>query len=284
LSRAAFLDFAQGADLIILCWGKDNTDLALADMINRWSETIFVDGSEPGGNKRFDQETMAKILAGDQTVRGAIDYSLLKKCRAYFRREKPYVEGVTPLPFGIERRYLDFYQPNQVKDIDFFCIFGQIEFPPLRGQAQQALIKFCQTHHLKCVTEVTAGFSANSDKSAGRADFYKLLARSKIGISIGGGGFDTARFWEILANNCLLLTERIELYGPSSTDLAYERIWQFSNLAEFESQLARLTEYLANVYEPGTLGPEYEQIIQAHSTKARVMLILKQCQNLGLIT
>ncbi|MEK7091931.1 MAG: hypothetical protein AAB900_03000 [Patescibacteria group bacterium] len=274
LERTEFVDFARKADLIFLCWGKDNTNLSLAVEINRFDKTIYVDGSEPGGNRRYDQVIQAKILAGDKEIRGAIDRELLAKCSLYFRREQPHPEGIIPLPFGIERRYLSAYDLDQQKDIDFFCIFGQNEFPPLRAEVQQSLQKFCQAHNLKCVTEPTSGFSLSGDKSAGRAEFYQLLARSKVGISVGGGGFDTARFWEILANNCLLLTETLAIYEPGSSELAYQRIWQFKDLTEFEQQLEKMANYLQNEYPKAMLDLEHQEILAKHSTRARVEMIL----------
>lgn len=274
LERTAFIDFAKAADLIFLCWGKDNTNLSLAIEIDCFDKTIYIDGSEPGGNRRYDQAIQAKILAGDKATRGAIDRELLAKCPLYFRRERPYVEGIKPLPFGIERRYLTAYRPGQEKDIDFFCIFGQTEFPPLRAEVQQSLQKFCQAHNLKCVTEPTSGFSLSGDKSAGRDEFYQLLARSKVGISVGGGGFDTARFWEILANNCLLLTESIAIYKPGSKELKYQRIRPFKDLIEFEQQLEKMADYLQTEHPKASLNSEYQEILVQHSTKARVETIL----------
>lgn len=275
LSRKEFIDFAKKTDLIIFCWGKDNTDLELAETVGCWQRTVYVDGSEPGGNNRYDPLVQRKILSGDMSVRGAVDRTLLEKCLLYFRREKPYVDGIIPLPFGIERRYLKYFNPTQPKDIDFFCVFGQTEFPPLRRDVQGALIEFCRQNNFTCVTKTTAGFSVGGDKTAGRAEFYKQLSRSKVGISVGGGGFDTARFWEILANNCILLTEKIDIYQPGSKKLNYERIWKFNDLADFKYQLARISKFLREGYNEKNLAEEYKKIISEHSSKARILEIIE---------
>jgi len=284
LNRAEFITFAKEADLIFFCWGKYNLNSDLVNEINLWDKVIYIDGSEPGGNKRFDSIVQQKILAGDEDTRGAINNELLQKCSLYFRREKPYVDGVIPLPFGIERRYLDIYNPTVEKDIDFVCIFGQAEFPPLRAEVKNVLSEFCQAHNLKCVTETTKGFLLSDDKTAGRTEFYQLLARAKVGISTGGGGFDTARFWEILGNNCLLLTETIDIYEPTSKALTYDRIYQFSNLLDFDQQLKKLAEILQHSYPPANLESEYNEILAKHSTKARVLTILEACRNKNLIS
>lgn len=279
LSREEFTTFAKEADLIIFCWGKDNIDLELAENVGCWHKTVYIDGSEPGHNNRYDPLVQEKILSGSMSVRGVIDRALLQKCSLYFRREKPYVDGIIPLPFGIERRYLKDFNLAQLKDIDFFCVFGQVEFPPLRRNVQEALIKFCHQHNFTCVTKTTTGFLVGDDKAAGRAEFYTQLSRSKVGISVGGGGFDTARFWEILANNCLLMTEKIDVYEPDSPRLRYDRIWQFSNLFDFEEQLNKMGDFLRKEYKQENLTPEYQKIISEHSSKARVLEIIEAFNN-----
>jgi anaerobic ribonucleoside-triphosphate reductase len=110
-----------------------------------------------------------------------------------------------------------------------------------------------------------------------------LLARAKVGISVGGGGFDTARFWEILANNCLLLTESIDIYQSDSKELNYKRVYQFKNLYDFKNQLEKVAGLLRNGYDQLSLMPEYLKILEEHSAKHRVETILEQAREKKLI-
>lgn len=273
LPEDQFINFARKADLIFIIWGKDGTDVSLAQKINCWEKTIYIDGSEVGRNRRYDFSVQRKILEGTYRQNGRVDKELLKRCAGYFRREKPYLEGIKPLPFGIETRYLAHYQESKDKDIDFLCVFGQEEYPLLRYHARQLTEKFCAKHGFICSTTKTK----NSD------EFYKLLARSKVGISVGGGGYDTFRFWEILANNCLLLTEAVDVFQPDSARLNYQRIYPFGNVFDFQFQIEEIGRYLRQSYDPKLLNDEYQLILSEHNTMARVGEILQFAQLEGLI-
>lgn len=264
LKEEKFIEFAKQADLIFLMWGKDGVNRQLMEKIGRWDKVIFIDGSELGRDRRFDAKIQRKVLEGKYKSIGMINAEMLGKCAFYFRREKPYIKGIIPLLFGIESRYLSRYQTNRKKDIDFFCVFGQEKYPIMRKHVKEILIDFCQRNGFSCQVEQT-----DNEK------FYELLARSKVGVSVGGGGFDTARFWEILANNCLLLTEKIDIFLPDSLELDYSRIWQFNNLFDFRFQLEKIAGFLKSGYQQKDLEKEYNKILTKHSSQARVIKVLK---------
>jgi hypothetical protein len=273
LPRQEFLEYGIKADLIFLMWAKEGTDYALAQKIGRWPKTVYIDGSEVGKNRRYDFTIQKDILDLRYPANGAIDRTMLKQCPLYFRRERPYPQPIIPLPFGIESIYLSGYNERTDKDIDFFCIFGQDEYPLMRRYAREMLEKFCVENSFVCRTERTRS----------REEFYQLLARSKVGISIGGGGFDSYRFWEILANNCLLITEQIDIYDRNSTELDFPRIKQFHNLFDFKYLLAETGEYLKKEYKQEGLEEDYRRLVQQHSSRARVMTILNAAEKAGII-
>ena len=266
LERRSFKELARAADFIFLIWGKANTDFQLAEEIGEWRKTVFIDGSEVGGNMRYDHSLQKEMLTGEYRGEGAINSLMLSRCLGYCRREKPYVRGVMSLPFGIDSEYYRFYasQPRTVKPIDFACVFGQEEYPLMRRYAKQLLVRFCDAN----------GFTYHIGPTADRHQLYELFARSKVGISIGGGGSDTTRFWQILGNNCLLLSESVDIFPKNSTRLKYRRILEFSNLYDFVEQLEVLGHHLRWGYDPDDLTEEYEEILRAHSSEARVMELL----------
>lgn len=273
-----FIEYANTADIIILCWGKGTTNLALADKINKWYKTVFVDGSELGKNNRFNKEITDKVLSGSYEGIGAIDANILSKAKLYFRREKPYIKGITAFPFGIETRYCEYYKKEIKRDIDFTCIFGQDEYPIMRRQAREYLEVFCKKNSFIYKTNKTKGFNFDDNsKKAGRNDFYDILSRTKVGISIGGGGYDTARFWEILANGAMLLTEKIDIYDNPKEKLGYNRIIEFTNLDDFKIKLEEIAKLIRGGYENDEL--EYEKILNEHSTKARVKEMIETFKN-----
>ncbi len=269
LDRKSFLDFARTADFIFLSWGKDDTDFALANKINLWGKTIFIDGSELGKNRRYDKDVLKSVSEGEWLDNGKINEEMLKRCLLYFRREKPYVEGVIPLPYGIESRYHKNYSLEANKDVDFVCIFGQEDFPPLRRDVREYLEEYCLRNGFKCITK----------KTKTQDEFYELLARAKVGVSVGGGGYDTARFWEILGNNCLLMTEAIDIFTNPEQALPYKRIIEFSDLEGFKTKLAEVGDMLRTSYAESELGGEYETILRDHSAVARVKTIISSAES-----
>jgi hypothetical protein len=264
LPRDGFVRFARGADLVLFCWGKDGLDIEMAEAIARWEKTVYVDGSEPGHNRRLDYAVQREILAGTHRGQGAINTAMLGRCPLYFRREKPYLPGIIPLPFGIERRYCTAYRPGLEKPIDFFCVFGQDRYSTFRRHARGVLQEFCAAE----------GYSYITSRIDNRL-FYQLLAGSKVGVSIGGSGYDTGRFWEVLGNNCLLITETIDIFEPDAAELAYSRVYECGNLYDFASCLRRVGAFLRGPYRELDLLPEYSAIMARHSSEARVLTILE---------
>lgn len=273
LIKNQFVDYARVADLIFLIWDKAGTDTDLAKEINCLGKTIYIDGSELGKNRRYDFTIQKDIIDGVYSGCGGINQEMLKKCAAYFKREKPYSTGIEPLPFGIETRYLQSYQEGLKKDIDFLCIFGQDEYPLMRRYVRSMVEEYCRRNKLVCVTS----------KTKNPEEFYALLARSKVGVSVGGGGFDTLRFWEMLGNNCLLLTENIDIFRLGSADLDYKRIWQFGNLFDFQTQLEKVGQHLFSEYNELALKKEYELILKEHGSSARVKKVIEFAKSQGII-
>lgn len=273
VERNEFIEFAKSADLIFVLWGKDSTDFKLAEEIDLWSKTIFIDGSEVGKNRRFDELIQKQIILGVYEAQGKVDSEMLKKAALYFRREQPYVSGIVSLPFGIESKYTKYYSKDVKKDLDFICIFGQDEYPLLRREVSSALENFC----------IKNNFTYSVKKTKSSDEFYKLLARSKVGVSVGGGGFDTFRFWEILGNNCLLLTEKIGIYEDNSERLKYKNIFEFTDLESFNKELAKIGEFLRSSYKQEDFEEEYQKIINEHSSEARFLEIIEKAREKGII-
>ena len=58
---------------------------------------------------------------------------------------------------------------------------------------------------------------ATADEQAGelsRQDYFQLLGRSRMGLSIRGAGFDTIRYWEIVASKRVLVSEEPYIHIP----------------------------------------------------------------------
>ena len=45
-------------------------------------------------------------------------------------------------------------------------------------------------------------------------EYFSLLRRSRAALSLRGAGFDTLRYWEIVASQTLLISEQPDIYIP----------------------------------------------------------------------
>ena len=284
MTRENLFSFAKEADLIILTHGKYVIDYDFVEKINGWEKTVFVDGSEIGKNKWRDLTLQLEVIRGTYEGPGALNKKMQKLCRAYFRREKPYTDGMIPFPLGVESRYHTYYSSNQKKDLDFVCMFGQEEFPLTRKYAGELVEKFCKKNGFTCHTKKTYQLPLIKKGPYSQEKYLKLWARAKVGISTGAAGYDSRRFWEILGNNCLVIAERFDLYEPDSDAMNYKRIFQYNNLYDFEYQLKKAGEFLRNGYNQKDLDAEYQEILKRHSTKARAMTIITEARKIGLLT
>ena len=282
MSRGELLSFAKRADLIILGYGKYGVDHAFVEEVGGWHKTVFVDGSEIGKDRWRDLTVQLGIIRGTHEGRGAPDKKMQKLCRAYFRREKPYTDGMIPFPLGIESRYAKHYTSIKEKDIDFVCMFGQEEFPLTRKYAGELVEKFCTKNGFSYHTKKTHKYPIGRGPLS-QDKYLKILARAKVGIATGAAGYDSRRFWEMLGNNCIVIAERFDLYHPDSDAMNYKRIYEYNNLYDFEYQLEKVGEFLRNGYNQKDLDAEYEEILKRHSTKARVMTIINEAKRIGIL-
>jgi hypothetical protein len=283
IDESRFFPFAKEADLIIASFLKNYTNFDLLSSLGRWDNVALIDGTEWGKDRRFDftiQKQTLDTFLGESRVPD----SLLNMCGLYLRREKPYVGGIVPFPYGIESRFQTYAKENPKKDIDFFCVWGQDTHPLMRRYASELLVNFCEENGFTYRVEKTRGFDFSLERVAGRDEYYELLSRSKVGISTGGGGFDATRFWEILGNNCLLMTERIDIYHPDSMVLDFERIYQFNNVYDFWYQLGRVGKFLKDEYDQEKLDNEYQKILKHHSGKARALELVEHARQKRMIS
>lgn len=260
-------DFLNKADLIILAIsGRSSREDLIPEGV--WHKVVVVDGREAGKTKMFAENFQAGILARED---------LLDKVKLYFKREGPYEGKVKALPFGILSEYQR-WQPEIKKDLDFTCVFGQEVCPPERKQIREMVEKFCTENNLQCFTKSTRSFFFGPYSKFARKRFWKILARSKIGISIRGAGMDTVRFWEILGNNCGLLTDNIGVFENPKQELNYSRIIEFGepkDLGNFKLKLKEVKELLDKNPEFFNEQEEFEKILVKHDSKSRVLSILK---------
>jgi hypothetical protein len=110
--------------------------------------------------------------------------------------------------------------------------------------------------------------------------YYQQIRDSRRCISVPGGGFDTLRFWEILAQGALLVSKRVGIEMPHA--LAEGRHYlAFDTFAELRHVLE------SSFADPGSADrirqSGHEFAMHHHTTRARALYVLKTLANLGLL-
>ena len=74
------------------------------------------------------------------------------------------------------------------------------------------------------------------------------------------------------------MTEKIEIFPDGSNELDFSRIYQFSNVYDFKSQLEKVAHFLREEYDHADLSAEYQEILQKHSSKARALKVIHEAK------
>jgi hypothetical protein len=96
-------------------------------------------------------------------------------------------------------------------------------------------------------------------------EYADRLRRSSVGINIFGYGFDTVRFWELPANGCLLLSERLPIHIPQPFTHGENAIF-WDDLPELDRLL---DHYLAEPEEAQRIAAAGHAHLRAHHTGSR---------------
>ncbi len=111
----------------------------------------------------------------------------------------------------------------------------------------------------------------------GHDEYYGELRRSKISVSIRGGGFDTLRFWEIPACKALLISERPDISIPHCFE--HERHAVFCK-EELSDLMELVRYYLSHEEERDRIASQgYEHLMKYHTCERRADYLLDICKN-----
>jgi hypothetical protein len=107
-------------------------------------------------------------------------------------------------------------------------------------------------------------------------EYYSLLGRSKIALSIRGGGFDTLRYWETVACGALLLSEQPDIRIPDNFEHRRHAIFCRPDLSDLVS-LARY--YRDHEHERKSIAAEgYAHLLKHHTCERRAEHFLDVCR------
>ncbi len=125
---------------------------------------------------------------------------------------------------------------------------------------------------------LTGGIYTPSD-TTGRVspdEYYREVMRSRIAVSIRGGGFDTCRFWEIPACRTLLLSEKPDIDIPEGFEHERHAVFCQNNLSDLTALVRYYLEHdeqRERITEQG-----YQHLLRHHTCERRAEYFLDLCK------
>lgn len=102
-------------------------------------------------------------------------------------------------------------------------------------------------------------------------EYSRALLESRIGLCFFGLGFDTVRYWELPAHECLLVAERPPIRIPHNFRDGQTAVF-FDDLAELEDKLRYYLANLGKAQEIATAG--HAHFMRYHTSTARAQQFL----------
>ncbi len=108
------------------------------------------------------------------------------------------------------------------------------------------------------------------------AEYCRLMARSKVGFSIRGAGFDTMRYWEIVASKTLLISERPSILIPNNFVHGQHAVFCRPDLSDL---LDLVRAYARDDIARRTIAEEgYRHLLRFHTCEQRARQFLDICK------
>jgi len=189
--------------------------------------------------------------------REALPFLGLEAACGYFKREMlacfDYGPRVAPFPFA--------YPDHRVlQDLS----------GPRPRQLFYAGQRWCGLRELY-VGRIEAILGERYDRTYDQEGYVRAMRQSLMGFSAFGGGFDTVRYWELPANGCMLLSERLPIRVPYDFKDG-ETAVLFEDLPELEE---KVRYYAAHREEAAAIAQAgHEHLRKRHTGSARARQVL----------
>jgi len=203
--------------------------------------------------------------------------------KLYIKREMDGLTGVgnrpdnvEPLIFAAEDRH--FTKPNashrnlwQNKTDDLVCIMSVCEKRPWRASIMDSLKDAFARDETVFVGEYREGEPLKSVDTGDRhfSGYFKKLLNAKISVDAYGCGNarQTGRFWESLANGCLVMYQPIEPYVWSNVYIDEEDFVIYNDNDEL---IEKAKYYLSNPEEARKIADRgFTKLLKYHTTQQR---------------
>jgi len=201
------------------------------------------------------------------------------KYKLYIKREligKPVKENVESLIFAAEDRHFTKRNAShrniwQNKTDDLVCIMSACEKRPWRYGIMNSLKEEFASNETVFVGEYREGQTLDSVDTGERhfGGYFKKLLNAKISVDAYGCGEarQTGRFWESLANGCLVMYQPINPYVWSNTFIDEEDFIVYNNLDELKDKAKYYLDHSEEARKIADRG--FTKLLNHHTTEQR---------------
>jgi hypothetical protein len=201
------------------------------------------------------------------------------KYKLYIKREligKPIKKNVESLIFAAEDRHFTKRNAShrniwQNKTDDLVCIMSACEKRPWRYGIMNSLKEEFASNETVFVGEYREGQTLDSVDTGERhfGGYFKKLLNAKISVDAYGCGEarQTGRFWESLANGCLVMYQPINPYVWSNTFIDEEDFIVYNNLDELKDKAKYYLDHSEEARKIADRG--FTKLLNHHTTEQR---------------
>tara|TARA_Y100000310_G_C20588848_1_gene766893 strand:+ start:145 stop:1092 length:948 start_codon:yes stop_codon:yes gene_type:complete len=217
-----------------------------------------------------------KVVVVDGCDGAGIDPSMYEACSLYFKREcyqatlNEYSKCIS-LPFAFIKN-MEYKSTLKDIDVSFIATHGQYPSSDLRFKVFRMLSNLKQKSNLNgfnVVTELTERPNYNYSWK----EYMDILYRSRISISMIGGGQDTYRYWEIPVTHTAMIAFKPAIIIENNFEHEKDVLF-VSDMDEFKQALNRLL-YDKNLSEALAINA-YNHLTYFHLSQHRAQKILDE--------
>jgi hypothetical protein len=243
---------------------------------NLASKTVYVDGSDqnyledPSALNTFNICFKREFPSLKSIVKSSLTskhvFGSIKRLKRYLSYNK---QNILPLPFAAEQSYFKYNKENLKKDINISCTL----VPKSCTLQRNKINEFVRNLNIPntVIGSISRGNYATESYDKSKEEYFRVLAKSKISVSYPGLGFDTGRFWEILANKALLFSPPLQIKMPHPF-LEFKHFIPYNTLPQLKN---RLLYYLDKEEEREKIANAgYRHLLKYHTSKERARYLL----------
>jgi spore maturation protein CgeB len=106
-------------------------------------------------------------------------------------------------------------------------------------------------------------------------DYFHLLQRSKFALSLAGSGFDTLRYWEIVASKVLLISEKPFIFIPNNFEDKKHVLFCRSDCRDVPGLIKAYGR--DDSAREQCIEAAYQHLLRFHTCERRAMQFLEVC-------